>query len=198
MTSHHGSRPYDIEGLLLIGGPSTRFLPDKMQEDLDRSPLFHHAYHVLATVCSHVWISVGPQGLPVPPPIMANTSWDLVMDEEPGLGPLGGVLSGLRVCRSRELLVVAGDLPRITVPSALKLLQVPPADVVCARDASNGRWQPLCARWNTELATKVAGYLDAGSRSVMGFLDQRSVGIVDIPSTELLNVNRPEDMPGSR
>lgn len=185
------------EGLLLIGGQSTRFLPDKMREPLEGRPLPLHAFEVLAGCCPRVWVATGAMGgwtgVDVPPGVSA----ECVPDDQPGQGPLEGIRSVMARSRASHLLVLAGDLPRISGETLERLRSAPPADVVCARDASTGQLQPLCALWSTALLPSLTQALRAGQRGVQRFLSQHVVGTVDVPTAELLNVNRPSDMPGS-
>lgn len=185
------------EGLLLIGGQSSRFLPDKMREVLEGRPLHMHAFKTLAACCSHVWLATGADGSWVPSDLPGGVSAEPVSDDQPGQGPLEGIRSVMARSRASHLLVLAGDLPRIRRETLERLRSAPPAEVVCARDASTGQLQPLCALWSTSLLPALTRSLQDGQRGVQRFLSQHVVGTVDVPTAELLNVNRPSDMPGS-
>lgn len=187
-----------VDGLLLMGGQSTRFLPDKMQESLAGSPLFHHVFRRLAGHCDRIWLSTARAGTPPLVPDGVRIPWQVIPDSRSGLGPLGGLYSVLDHLASRggvdHVLVVAGDLPSVSDETLSKLLAAPAASVVCARDATSGQWQPLCARWSPALAPRLKAYLGSGRRSVMGFLDDLDTGTVDVPSADLVNINRPDDL----
>ena len=181
-----------------MGGQSTRFLPDKMQERLSGHPLIHHAWRRLAGHCDRIWLSTAIDGPPPSVPDDVDTPWQVVPDSTPGLGPLGGVYSILNHLASRggvgHVLVMAGDLPGVSDDTLSKLLSAPAASVVCARDAGSGQWQPLCARWSPALGPRLKAYLETGRRSVMGFLDDIDTRTVDVPSVDLVNINRPDDL----
>lgn len=185
------------EGLLLIGGQSTRFLPDKMREPLEGRPLYMYAFEALAACCSHVWVATGTTDGWTGAPPGAGTPAETVPDDHPGQGPLEGIRSVMARTRASHLLVLAGDLPRVRPQTLERLWSAPPADVVCARDASSGQLQPLCALWSTALLPSLTRTLQDGQRGVQRFLSQHVVGSIDVPTAELLNVNRPSDLPGS-
>lgn len=185
------------EGLLLIGGQSTRFLPDKMKEPIEGRPLYLYAIEVLAACCSHVWVATGTKRPWTHPDLPAGVTATAVPDAHPGQGPLEGIRSVMARSRASHLLVLAGDLPRVRSQTLECLLSASPADVVCARDASTGQLQPLCALWSTALLPSLTRALQDGQRGVQRFLSQHVVGTVDVSTAELLNVNRPSDMPGS-
>lgn len=184
------------EGLLLIGGQSTRFLPDKMQERLAGKALHRHGLDALSTCCDVIWVSTGTARTFDTPDREGDVSVRSVMDQRPGQGPLEGIRSVMLLSRADHLLVLAGDLPHIQPTTLMRLLGAPAADVVCARDASNGQLQPLCARWSTSLLDPLTHSLASGRRGVQRFLADHHVLMVDVPSEELLNVNRPSDLPG--
>ncbi len=184
------------EGLLLIGGRSSRFLPDKMQETLEGRPLYDHALGVLARLCTHIWVSTGREHALAEQPVPTGVTLQSVADGHPGHGPLEGIRSVMAHSTAARLLVLAGDLPRVRVETLTRLLDAPPADVVCARDASSGQLQPLCALWRVSLLPDISRALDEGQRGVQRFLAQCQLHTIDVPAAELLNVNRPTDMPG--
>ncbi|MDA0873895.1 MAG: molybdenum cofactor guanylyltransferase [Bacteroidetes bacterium] len=188
------------EGLLLIGGRSSRFLPDKMQETLDGRPMYRHGMDLLAERCDRIWLSAG-QRLVQPmvervDSAPAGVRVEILQDQTPDQGPLEGIRAAMARSSATHLLVLAGDMPRIQPSTLVRLIEAPGADVVCARDASSGRLQPLCGRWSTALLPRLVAALEAGDRGVMHFLASCQVVTVDVRSEELLNVNRPSDLPG--
>ena len=187
--------PLPHEGLLLMGGQSSRFLPDKMQEILAGKPLHMYGLDALASCCPAIWVSTGRSGAKAPELRSAPAAVRVVPDDQPGQGPLEGIRSVLARSQADHLLVLAGDLPRIQPATLLRLLEAPAADVVCARDASNGRLQPLCGRWSASLLDLLTQSLQEGQRGVQRFLSTCHVLTIDVSSHELHNVNRPSDLP---
>lgn len=63
-----------------------------------------------------------------------------------------------------------------------------------ARATGAGRIQPLCAIWMPSVLPLIIAHLEAGERSVFGVLDKVDLTTVDVPSGELININRPSDL----
>lgn len=59
----------------------------------------------MKSIADRVWISYGKD-------VRAEyAGCQIVMDEQPGCGPISGILAGLRACESEELCVAACDMP---------------------------------------------------------------------------------------
>jgi molybdopterin-guanine dinucleotide biosynthesis protein A len=123
----------------------------------------------LAAVCDPV-LEVGPghSGLPA------------VREDPPGSGPLAALGAGWAALSAAghggPVLVLAVDMPFVT-PALLRLLALragPPTAV----PLSQGRAQPLCARFGPEALERVAGLLASGERSLRALLKVVEVGWV--------------------
>lgn len=186
-----------IEGVLLLGGRSTRFGSDKMTAVLGQGPLYHATYGALSGVCSRIHLSLAhPDAVSVPPPDVPGCTWGVVADVVADRGPLGGIHAVMRE-RKADLLVVAGDLPAIRPDSLARLLRMASesdAALVGASARASRRKQPLCGLWRSVLLEELASYLAAGGRSVFGFVDQIPAEWVDLEDADLTNINRPGDL----
>lgn len=115
-----------------------------------------------------------------------------VPDEQPGLGPLGGLLSGLRVSPTDWCLLAAADMPSID-PAALAILcahRERPAIVPILNEEP----EPLLALYHRELIPSLETYLE-GRRSARGWL--QTIEYKKVPGLDpetFRNVNRPEDL----
>lgn len=103
-----------LVGVVLAGGKSKRLGRDKARVEFAGQDLLNRAVTQLQRMVSDVWV-VGrdPQthGLNVP--------W--MMDETPGLGPAGGILTALRKLK-RPLLVISCDLPLLDDATLKRLM----------------------------------------------------------------------------
>jgi len=185
------------EGLLLLGGGSERFGSDKLHATLAGEPLFARPLRALASVVSHVNLSVRGADAHVDVPFgLRDGSISVIPDPETQVGPLGGIAASLAERRVDQL-VLAGDLPMISADVLNLLVEAARdirADVVCARAKESGRAQPLCGMWRATVSPQLEAYLADGNRSVFGFLDLVDVHFVDVADRELVNINRPEDL----
>jgi len=103
-----------ITGLILAGGKSTRLGTDKVVLPLSGRTLLARMVTLASRFCPQVWISGrNPENLDV------NAPW--LPDDQPGMGPLGGILTGLQRIGG-PLLVLACDLPLLDEATVSKLL----------------------------------------------------------------------------
>ncbi|MEZ5290521.1 MAG: molybdenum cofactor guanylyltransferase [Vicinamibacterales bacterium] len=129
----------------------------------------------------------------------ADWPYPVVRDLMAG-GALAGLHAALTHAATPYVLVLAGDLPFLTVPFLAALLERRhAAEAVVPRPA--GRWQPLCAVYQRTVAGKAQARLARGLWRVTDLLDDLRVEAVDDVALApfdphgrlLLNVNTPDD-----
>jgi molybdopterin-guanine dinucleotide biosynthesis protein A len=100
-------QPYsDISALILAGGASTRMGKDKAFLEVDGMPLVERVHDILAPLFAEVLVAVGTYNSkrgPFPGCVLH--------DATPGLGPLGGLVAGLKAVKTPWLFMVACDMP---------------------------------------------------------------------------------------
>ena len=104
-----GFKQEQIAGYILTGGRNRRMEgQNKLFLSYEGAAFYDHIRKALGGF-SRVYLSIAPgsrqqyEGLPFP----------LVEDGLPGLGPMGGIYSGLLACREERLFVAACDMPLI-------------------------------------------------------------------------------------
>ena len=107
--------------------------------------------------------------------------------------PVAGILQALRGARGRPVVVVAGDMPFVTADSSLRSRASARAARTRSVPRTDGRLQPLCARYEPRALSALAGCDFASPvRDVVGALDPR---ILEWPDEEpFFTVNGPEDI----
>ena len=124
-----------------------------------------------------------------------------VVDDHPGEGPLGGIITALRHASDDVVMVLACDLPSIDGPPVAAVLGAlgPHHDVA----APPG--EPLCAAYRRACLPVLERLFDAGERSPRRALSSLRVATVEVPdparlidvdapTTDVLGtLNRPED-----
>jgi molybdopterin-guanine dinucleotide biosynthesis protein A len=123
-----------------------------------------------------------------------------LVDRPAGVGPLGGLIALLEQARGGTALALACDMPRISQRLLASLLDAPPASVVAPR--RDGRWEPLCARYDASLVLELAHrHAGEGRRSLQALLD--AADAVPLPESdydpaELTDWDTPEDVAAHR
>ena len=96
-----------VSGYILSGGKNSRMNGEKkLFLLLDGIPFYQHILRALSPLPS-VRLSVER------PEPYAHLGLELVVDEIPDIGPMGGLYSGLRSTPSEALLVVPCDMPLV-------------------------------------------------------------------------------------
>lgn len=121
----------------------------------------------------------------------------VVADDHPGLGPLGGVLTGLRTAAQELLVVLACDLPRIDGVAVRALVRelAGRTSADAAVPVLDGRLQVHAAAFRRTARPALAAAFESGERSLT-----RALATLDIVRVEhldplaLADVDSPEDL----
>ena len=118
----------------------------------------------------------------------------LIPDERQGHGPVGGLLSALRIARDRPVFVTTVDMPVVT-PEAIRFVAEPEAQGTTVRIAEvAGEDQPLFGVYGPDVEPIARTILDQGKRSVMAVIDEVDVVTrITMDSSTLVNVNTRSD-----
>jgi molybdopterin-guanine dinucleotide biosynthesis protein A len=186
-------------GVVLAGGLSTRYgSPKALATVGGRRIVDRAAAAVLEAAECVVAIANDPEiaravGIPARPDVHA------------GLGALGGIHSAL-IWAAEEgragALVVACDMPFVSVPLLRRMLTLAPAaDVVAPESGGRRGIEPLCACYATSCLPAIDAAIARGDTRVISFHDGVRVERIALeevrtfgePATLFLNVNTPED-----
>src|SRR5690606_7904753 len=121
-----------------------------------------------------------------------------LVDDPPGLGPLGGLRSALAASRAGRVLVLAVDLPRMEEPFLASLL----AEEGGAVPRSDRGWEPLAAVYPREaMLALVEKALASGKLRLQDLLDEaaarglvRPVPVGPEKAALFANLNTPGDL----
>src|SRR5258705_4780275 len=106
-----GLEPLAVRGIVLAGGRSRRFGPDKLAARLGRGTLLDRSVAALAAVVTDLVVVVAPGDDRVPAPTAGPLR--VVADPEAHGGPLVGLLAGLEAVDQPLVVVVGGDMPAL-------------------------------------------------------------------------------------
>lgn len=158
-----GGKP--MTAVVLAGGRSRRMKADKASLEVGGKTLLERVLAQVGPRFDEVLVSVsaGTSGPPLPASVRARA----VPDERPGLGPIGGVLAGLRAARNDACAVVACDIPDIDIPLLRALArEAGDAEIAVAVDPA-GRYEPLFAVYRRAVVPAVESLLGRGERSLL-------------------------------
>lgn len=185
----------DFDAVLLAGGRSSRFGSDKAFLPWRGRPLYETQLRKLASLGpSRLWLSTrSDQAFP---DVLGEVA--RLVDEEPGLGPLGGLKSALEASEAERVLVLAVDLPLMEASFLASLL----ARGGGAAPRGARGWEPLAAVYPREpMRELVERHLAAGRRRLQDLLDEAAaagivepVALTETQSRFFANLNTPEDL----
>lgn len=179
--------PHDITGVVLCGGEGRRMGGvEKPLLPLHGRPLVAHVLERLRPQVGSVIVSANREletyrafGHPV------------VVDDIPGLGPLGGLASIAPHVTTPWLFCCPGDAPRLDGDLVARLSSECDDACTAVYPHDGERPQYLCALIRTEACSSLVPYLDGGSRSVHGWLEVIGARAVTMPelAKSFVNVN---------
>jgi phospholipid/cholesterol/gamma-HCH transport system ATP-binding protein len=175
-------------GFVLVGGRSTRMGRDKALLPLGPDTL-------LGYVANCVKQAAGSVTLIGPPDRYQDLGYPVVADLVDDRGPLGGVFTALSVTNSDWNLIVACDMPGITVEFLEGLFRVEDlADVDCVAPETAAGIEPLCALYHRRCRDKAAAALERNVLKMQDFVSTLRLKTVPIADPAVVkNINTPED-----
>ena len=192
--------PDALTGLILAGGRGQRLGGvDKGLQPWRGLPLVDHALARLAPQVREVMISANRNAADYATRaarVLPDASDDFV-------GPLAGILAGLRAATTPWLAVVPCDSPLLPADLFARLARglgdAPGAVVQRDHGADGLRLEPVCCLLSTALADDLARYLAEGGRKVEGWVARHATPVLfDRPDdvSAFANVNTPADLEG--
>ncbi len=162
--------------------------------DLDGQPLVTRVVRKLAPVCSEVYLVAGG------PDPYRSLGFPVLIDEYPGEGPLGALITILDLAAAPWNVVLSCDLAGVeTGPLATLAELALEGGVRAVIPRSSSGPEPLHAIFHRDLAPDLRRLWNAGERGLIralsNFMDIRQVSAADLDASpaQFLNVNTPED-----
>jgi molybdopterin-guanine dinucleotide biosynthesis protein A len=187
-------------GAILAGGQARRLGGiDKSALLVGTDSILDRQLSLLRALTPHILIVAGD------PAAARRADATLVSDRIAGAGALGGLYTALVEAPTEQVLVIACDMPFLTVPFLARLAECGEGvDAVVPRD-ERGR-HPLCASYDRRIAGHLKARIDRGElrvRDALAGLDVRELGPDELAPFDpdgrlLLNVNTPADYERAR
>jgi len=191
--------PRCLAAAILAGGRARRFGEiDKSALTIAGESILERLVNVLRSITSHVFAVGDHYGA------AAAAGLDVVTDEIPDGGPLGGIYSAIINSPCERTLVVGCDMPFLTEPFLRHLVERSHTLTVIPRTIQG--YEPLCANYARESAAAIRNRLDRGERhaaSLPGGVQVIEVGPEEIAAFDphgllFVNVNTPTDFAEAR
>ncbi|MDI7275770.1 MAG: molybdenum cofactor guanylyltransferase [Anaerolineae bacterium] len=185
----------EVSGIVLAGGQSRRLGIDKALVRVAGVPLIDRVLGRLGQLTEDIVVVGGD------PQACARPRVRLVPDLWPGMGPLGGIYSGLQAVRFGRALVVGCDMPFLDL-RLLRFMILLSADYDVVIPDMDGLLEPLHAIYSRATLKPIEALLRAGDLRIVHFLGQVRVRYVDRAEIEVFdprtlsffNVNTPEEL----
>jgi molybdenum cofactor guanylyltransferase len=186
----------DLTAFVLAGGQSSRMGSDKAFLELEGRTLLSRMLALAKTVASDVRILGDKQRF--------GAYGDVVEDEFPNHGPLGGIHAGLRASATHLNLILAVDMPFVEIRFLQYLVneatRSDSAVVTLARAA--GGWQLLCAVYRKPFGDLAEQALREGKNKIDPLFSQVQLRILEEAELEqqgfspkmFRNLNTPEEL----
>jgi molybdenum cofactor guanylyltransferase len=188
----------DVAIFILAGGKSTRMGTDKAFVALDGRTLLSRMLDLARSVTPDVHI-VGLKEKYVPFALV-------VEDLFPNCGPLGGIHAALRSSQKDLNLILAVDVPFVSLALLQYLItRARSSSATVTVALSNEGWQPLCAIYRRQFVDIAEKALREGHYKIDALFDETVVEVITAGDLEAAgfaerifrNLNTPEDLAGA-
>jgi len=184
----------EVTGIILAGGKSSRMGTDKGLQQLCGKPLIGYAIEVLSGICSTILISSSSDAY-------HSFGYQVVADEFPGIGPMGGIYSALRQSKTENNLVLSCDLPFVSNELLSHILEKSKGYQVAVPYEGNRHYEPLCGFYHLSVLDILSNYIKKENYKLPDLFDEISVNKLVI-NNELgfyhkdlfMNVNTQNDL----
>ncbi len=179
-----------IPAYILAGGKSSRFGSDKAVALFAGRPLIQRLADAVRPHVDRVVVVAERMDK------YAHLGLRTIADLEPGLGPMGGLLTALGDCTDDEwLFLLACDLLSIN-PDWLGILRKHRTRTSQVVAFKPDRWQPLLALYKTSIRPLVLKQVRSSDRSMQSILSQVDVAEAPVPLDWpiVLQANTPDDL----
>ncbi|HET7841671.1 MAG TPA: molybdenum cofactor guanylyltransferase [Terriglobia bacterium] len=189
-------RFFEVSGFVLAGGESRRMGRPKEQLVLGHETMLDRQVRVLGSVTRSVAV-VGPSER------WSGVGFRVISDQRAGLGPIGGIVTGLACTRTEYNLFVGCDMPFLTA----RFLEYLCAQATLSKadatipESQGGRLHPTCAVYRRRALQAAGASIELGDFSVRSFFPRVKCRVLHWPEIARAgfgpaifeNMNTPED-----
>lgn len=188
-----------VSAVILAGGRSRRLGVDKALLKLNGEWLLERIANALARLTDDLLVVVDDRHK------LGHLCLRTVADVQPGLGPLGGIYSGLQAMRHERGLLVACDMPLLDLNLLRYMVSLSSDfDVVIPRIGDNV--EPLHAVYSKACVAPIAELLQQGDLRIVHFfprvrvryVERAEIDAFDPQHWSFFNINTVDDLDSAR
>jgi molybdopterin-guanine dinucleotide biosynthesis protein A len=174
--------------IVLAGGSSRRMKRIKAVLPTPDKPLIQHVLNQVEGLFAEVLISVS-----------RGQKYDFlpyltVEDESEGLGPIAGILSGLRAATHDTCIVIACDIPDIDPAFLANLLEEARGYEIVVPLSGEMKYEPLLAVYKKSVIPKIKSLISAGDFSILSLFPLCRTRFMRVEDASWIrNLNTPKD-----
>ncbi|MHB9027447.1 MAG: molybdenum cofactor guanylyltransferase [Candidatus Latescibacterota bacterium] len=179
---------WQASAAVLAGGGSSRMGRDKSLLPVNGQPLITHIVEQLRPLFPELRISTNS------PEKYGFLGVETIADEEPGQGPLMGILSSLEASARDLALIIACDIPEINTGVIRTMLREAKGCDAVVPLSKNGRPEPLFALYRKSMIQPIRELMKQGARRISDVFGSCRVRFLALGDDRwLLNLNHPGD-----
>jgi molybdenum cofactor guanylyltransferase len=155
-------------GIILAGGESSRMGSDKGLQNLCGKPLIQYSIEALSGLCTDIIISSSSSAY-------QEFGYQVVKDEFPGIGPMGGIYSALKQSKTDANLVLSCDLPFVSKELLSFILKSASGFQVAVPWQGDRHYEPLCGFYSLSLLSQISAYIQKGNYKLPDLFEKISI-----------------------
>ena len=184
----------NVTGIILAGGKSSQMGSDKGLLQLCGKQIVSYAIDALSGICDRIIISTTSDAY-------QSIGYEVIADEIPGIGPMGGVYSALKESKTGKNLILSCDLPFVSKELLEHILSHGEGYQVAVPWQGNQHYEPLCGFYELSTLDKLSEFIHKGIYKLPDWFDEISVNKLIINDklgfyheNLFLNVNTKSDL----
>jgi molybdopterin-guanine dinucleotide biosynthesis protein A len=182
---------YNLTGVILSGGKSSRMKQDKGLMEIEGKLMIHYCYNSMSEICNEIIVSANSDKY-------LNLGYNIVTDIIPDCGPIGGLYTALKNCNTEYMLIQPVDMPFL--PNRIyKTLLSKIGENMMVVPEYKGNIEPLVMIIKRDAIVSVKKEIDNRNYKMRDLVDKYGEVVnIDnlniVTGTDFRNLNRPEDI----
>ncbi|MFM7177487.1 MAG: molybdenum cofactor guanylyltransferase, partial [Bacteroidota bacterium] len=176
-----------VQAFILAGGQSSRMGTDKALVPFRGMPMMQHSIRLLSDLFTSITIVSNHES-------HHQFGLDVIPDAFEKIGPLGGIIAGLRHSTTELNFFMACDMPMVTSPIIKSLLDIVNANG-CITASYDGKSETLCTLYPKSALPLLEEMASKQQHRLYDVLEALKAQVVDVThlceSNPFININTP-------